>query len=75
MEIVFIIFLVIALTSLFLMRRQERIKEFNSCGSRTVRPLNSRDAFLKKVKDDTKNRLDFEDKEQQYKNDIKKNYL
>jgi hypothetical protein len=75
MEIVFIIFLVIALTFLFLMKRQERIREYNSPKSHFSKPLSSREEYLKKVKDATKNRLDFEEKEQRYKSDIKKNYL
>ena len=75
MEIFFMIFLVLALVFLFLMKRQERIREYNSPKSHFSRPLNSRDEYLKKVKDDTKNRLDFEKKEQQYKSDIKKEYL
>jgi hypothetical protein len=75
MEILFIIFLIIALVFLFLMKRQERIREYDSPKSHFSRPLNSREAYLKKVKDDTENRLNFEKKEQQYKSDIKKEYL
>ena len=70
MVIILIIFLFIACTFLFLMNRQEKIREYQQ--KRPSRKLSDKYEYLKRVREDTKRRLDFEKDQQHYTSSDKK---
>jgi type III secretory pathway component EscU len=74
MELILIFFLVMALSGLFLMNRQERLRGARF-SRRTSDKIYSEEDYLKKVLEKTDRRLKEEKQEQSYKNNIKKDYL
>lgn len=68
-----IFFLVIASTLLFLIDRQEKIREYNKNSS--SRGLRDKNRCLQKIKEDTRKRLEFEKNQLRYQNTDKKGYL
>lgn len=74
MEFILLFFLVMALSGLFLMNRQERLRgiRFKRWNSEKIY---SGEDYFKKVLERTDRRLKEEKQEQNYKNNIKKDYL
>lgn len=70
MELLLILFLIIAILSLFLITRQERIRAYRL--NRGLKGYNSHKDYLEEVKEATKKRFEEEASQQAYKNNLKK---
>lgn len=69
MPLLLLIFLVIAILSLFLINQQKHNRDFKTKG------YGSKKDYLEDVKEATKKRFEEEAEQQNYKNNIKKDYL
>lgn len=74
MEIVLFIALIIAILSLITIKKQEYLRGARFSKRRYYKKNSSRE-YLEKVKEATKKRFEEESKNQEYKNNIKNNYL
>ncbi len=74
MELILILALISGLLGLVSIKRQRRLTR-DRFSQRRLKHYNPREDYLEKVKEATKKRFEEEQKDQEYKNNIKKNYL
>jgi len=72
MELILLLALILGVFSLFTIKKQERARHARFDKQKHY---NANEDYLEKVKEATKKRFEEEQAQQEYKNDIKKNYL